>query len=82
LFSENDYGRIEATARLDVIISSKQSFKNKKRASSVPAQDHRARSVSRRRIMGYSTKIGGRIARATQIRAQSTPNQKKFYVVD
>lgn len=69
---ENDYGRIEATARLDIIKSRKSSTKGI-RASSAPSRH--SRSVSRR-IMGYSTKIGGRLALATQTRASSIPTKQ------
>lgn len=71
---ENDYGRIEATARLDIIKSRRTSTRGL-RASSAPNRDRDVRSVSRR-IMGYSTKIGGRMALATQTRASSIPAKK------
>lgn len=74
---ENDYGRIEATARLDIIKSRKSSSRGI-RASSAPTS-RQTRSVSRR-IMGYSTKIGGRMALATQTtRASSIPTKKTIY---
>lgn len=74
---ENDYGRIEATARLDIIKSRKSSTRGI-RASSAPTS-RQTRSVSRR-IMGYSTKIGGRLALATQTtRASSIPSKKSIY---
>lgn len=66
---ENDYGRIEATARLDIIKSKKSSTK-RLRATSAPSRHSRSLS---RRIMGYSTKIGGRLALAGQPRASSIP---------
>lgn len=72
---ENDYGRIEATARLDIIKSQKSSTKGI-RASSAPSRHSRSAS---RRIMGYSTKIGGRMALATQTRASSIPSKKTVY---
>jgi len=72
---ENDYGRIEATARLDIIKSRKSSARGI-RAASDPSRS--SRSVSRR-IMGYSTKIGGRMALATQVRASSIPSKKTVY---
>lgn len=73
---ENDYGRIEATARLDIIKNRKSSTRGI-RASSAPS--NHSRSVSRR-IMGYSTKIGGRMALATQTtRASSIPSKKTVY---
>lgn len=74
---ENDYGRCEATARLDIIKSRKSSARGI-RASSAPTS-RQTRSVSRR-IMGYSTKIGGRMALATQTtRASSIPTKKTIY---
>lgn len=73
---ENDYGRIEATARLDIIKSRKSSSRGI-RASSAPTS-RQTRSVSRR-IMGYSTKIGGRMALA-QTRASSIPTKKTIYL--
>ncbi|KAJ6643194.1 Myosin light chain kinase, smooth muscle [Pseudolycoriella hygida] len=70
---ENDYGRIEATARLDVI-SNKRSTGRGIRTSASPR-----RSISSsRRIMGNSTQIGGRLALACNFRGGSVPN-KKFY---
>lgn len=72
---ENDYGRIEATARLDIIKSRKSSTKGI-RATSAPSRN--SKSVSRR-IMGYSTKIGGRMALSTQTRASSIPSKKTIY---
>lgn len=71
---ENEYGRIEATARLDIIKSNKVNRRGI-RASSAPNRD--TRSISRR-IMGYSTKIGGRMALAGQ-RASSIPAKKTVY---
>lgn len=72
---ENDYGRIEATARLDIIKGGKIQRRGT-RATSAPNRDHDrdSRSMSRR-IMGYSTRIGGRMALAVQ-RAQSIPSKK------
>lgn len=72
---ENEYGRIEATARLDIIKSQKPSTKGL-RAKSAPSRSTRSMS---RRIMGYSTKIGGRMALATQTRASSIPAKKTVY---
>lgn len=73
---ENDYGRIEATARLDIIKSRKSTTKGV-RATSAPSRN--SRSVSRR-IMGYSTKIGGRIVLASQTRSSSIPSKKTVYL--
>lgn len=70
---ENEYGRIEATARLD-IISNRRSSGHGIRTSASPR-----RSISSsRRIMGNSTRIGGRLALACNFRGGSVPN-KKFY---
>jgi hypothetical protein len=71
---ENDYGRIEATARLDIIKSGKL-HRRGIRASSAPNRDSTSMT---RRIMGYSTRIGGRMALATQ-RAQSIPAKQTVY---
>jgi hypothetical protein len=73
---ENDYGRIEATARLDIIKSRKSSGKGIRATSAPSARNSRSAS---RRIMGYSTKIGGRMALATQTRASSIPAKKTVY---
>lgn len=74
---ENDYGRIEATARLDIIKSKRTRDQTKGiRASSAPS--NHSRSVSRR-IMGYSTKIGGRLALASQVRSSSIPSKKVYH---
>lgn len=72
---ENDYGRIEATARLDIIKSNRISTKGI-RATSAPSRNTRSTS---RRIMGYSTKIGGRMALAMQTRASSIPSKKTVF---
>ncbi len=73
---ENDYGRIEATARLDIIKSDKI-HRRGIRASSAPNRSSRSMS---RRIMGYSTRIGGRMALASQQqRSSSIPAKKTVY---
>lgn len=72
---ENDYGRVEATARLDIIKNRKSSARGI-RATSTPSR--RSRSCSRR-IMGYSTKIGGRLALASQMRSSSIPSKKVYH---
>lgn len=75
---ENEYGRIEATARLDIIKGNK-AHRRGIRASSAPNRDSRSLS---RRIMGYSTRIGGRMALASQVpptRASSIPSKKTVY---
>jgi myosin-light-chain kinase len=71
---ENDYGRIEATARLDII--SHRGDSHSVRSTSAPLR----RSLSSsRRIMGYSTKIGGRLALAGQYRASSIPSKRMYH---
>lgn len=71
---ENDYGRIEATARLDIIANKRSGSSRSIRTSASPRRNI---SVSRR-IMGNSTKIGGRIVLATNFRGTSAP-VRKFY---
>lgn len=71
---ENDYGRIEATARLDIIANRRGSTGRSIRTSSSPRRNI---SVSRR-IMGSSTRIGGRLVLATSFRGTSVP-ARKFY---
>ncbi|XP_037942022.1 myosin light chain kinase, smooth muscle-like, partial [Teleopsis dalmanni] len=73
---ENDYGRIEATARLDVICSRRYSKSPSSR--SVRASSSRRNAYIRRRIMGPSTAIGGRMALAAGFRGSSVP-ACKFY---
>lgn len=71
---ENEYGRIEATARLDVIANTRNGAARSIRTSSSPR-----RNVSvTRRLMGNSTRIGGRLALATNFRGTSMP-ARKFY---
>lgn len=72
---ENDYGRIEATARLDVI-KSKSGISKGIRTESAPS---RRSWSSSRRIMGYSTSIGGRMALSCQYRSSSIPSKKVFH---
>lgn len=71
---ENEYGRIEATARLDVIANKRNGADNGIRTSSSPRRNV---SVSRR-LMGNSTRIGGRLVLATNFRGTSVP-ARKFY---
>lgn len=73
---ENDYGRIEATARLDVIGSSRYSKSPSGR--SVRASSSRRNAHMHRRLMGPSTAIGGRMALAAGYRGSSVPSCK-FY---
>ncbi|KAH8321002.1 hypothetical protein KR067_013027 [Drosophila pandora] len=74
---ENDFGRIEATARLDVISSSRYSKSPSVR--SVRASSSRRNAYLYRRIMGPSTAIGGRMALATGYRGSSVPSVKFYH---
>lgn len=71
---ENEYGRIEATARLDIISNRRGGTGQGIRAGS---SSRRGISTSRR-IMGSSTRIGGRLVLATTSRGTSVP-AKTFY---
>lgn len=71
---ENEYGRIEATARLDIIGSGRSAAGRGIRLGSSPRRNI---SVSRR-LMGSSTRIGGRLALATNFRGTSAPT-RNFY---
>ncbi|XP_075167098.1 stretchin-Mlck isoform X2 [Haematobia irritans] len=73
---ENDYGRIEATARLDVIRSSRYSKSPSGR--SIRGSSSRRNAHIYRRLMGPSTAIGGRMALAAGYRGSSVPSCK-FY---
>ncbi|XP_068144679.1 muscle M-line assembly protein unc-89 isoform X5 [Drosophila tropicalis] len=74
---ENDFGRIEATARLDVIRSSRYSKSPSVR--SVRASSSRRNAYLHRRIMGPSTAIGGRMALATGYRGSSVPSVRFYH---
>ncbi|XP_036332534.1 muscle M-line assembly protein unc-89-like [Rhagoletis pomonella] len=74
---ENDYGRIEATARLDVIGRSR--YSRSPSARSVRASSSRRNAHIHRRIMGPSTAIGGRMALATGYRGSSVPSCKFYH---
>lgn len=74
---ENDYGRIEATARLDVIGSSRYSKSPSGR--SVRASSSKRNAFLHRRIMGPSTAIGGRMALAAGFRGSSVPSCKFYH---
>uniref|UniRef100_T1P7Q7 Myosin light chain kinase, smooth muscle n=1 Tax=Musca domestica TaxID=7370 RepID=T1P7Q7_MUSDO len=74
---ENDYGRIEATARLDVIRSSRYSKSPSSR--SIRASSSRRNAYLHRRIMGPSTAIGGRMALAAGFRGSSVPSCKFYH---
>ena len=72
---ENDYGRVEATARLDIIGNRRSAAGRSIRTSASPRRNI---SISRR-IMGNSTKIGGRLALATNLRGSSVPSCKFYH---
>lgn len=74
---ENDYGRIEATARLDVI--SRSRYSRSPSVRSVRATSSKRNAHLRRRIMGPSTAIGGRMALATGYRGSSVPSCKFYH---
>ncbi|XP_033247038.1 titin isoform X8 [Drosophila miranda] len=74
---ENDFGRIEATARLDVIRSSRYSKSPSVR--SVRASSSRRNAYLHRRIMGPSTAIGGRMALASGYRGSSVPSVRFYH---
>ncbi|XP_030081336.1 titin isoform X14 [Drosophila hydei] len=74
---ENDFGRIEATARLDVISSSRYSKSPSTR--SVRASSSRRNAYLYRRIMGPSTAIGGRMALASGFRGSSVPSVRFYH---
>lgn len=72
---ENEYGRIEASARLDIIGSVRSAIGRSIRSDSSP---RRSVSVSRR-IMGSSTRIGGRLVLGANFRGTSAPTRKFYY---
>ncbi|XP_044317905.1 titin isoform X3 [Drosophila rhopaloa] len=74
---ENDFGRIEATARLDVIRSSRYSKSPSVR--SVRASSSRRNAHLYRRLMGPSTAIGGRMALASGYRGSSVPSVRFYH---
>ncbi|XP_014087258.3 myosin light chain kinase, smooth muscle isoform X2 [Bactrocera oleae] len=74
---ENDYGRIEATARLDVI--SRSRYSRSPSVRNVRASSSKRNAHLRRRIMGPSTAIGGRMALATGYRGSSVPSCKFYH---
>lgn len=76
---ENEFGRMEATARLDVLPVRRTSGRGTLRASDSPS-GRRCTSVvtSSRRIMGASTRIGGRLVLAASYRGGSMP-ARQFY---
>lgn len=72
---ENEYGRIETTARLDVICNRKRSTRLQRAVSASPRRPYHWT----RRLRGNSTAIGGRLALACDIRGKSLPPTKRFY---
>lgn len=73
---ENDYGRIETTARLDVITNRRSSTRMMRACSASPRRPYHWT----RRIRGNSTAIGGRLALASDIRGKSLPpSTRRFY---
>ncbi|GAB0100344.1 muscle M-line assembly protein unc-89 [Sergentomyia squamirostris] len=72
---ENDFGRIEATARLDVICCKNRSGRTIRTASASP----RRGGVWSRRLMGNSTAIGGRMALSCDFRRGTSTPARKFY---
>lgn len=72
---ENDYGRIEATARLDILTNRRSGTRTGLRTSASPSRS----ITSSRRIMGNSTRIGGRLALAANFRGTSVPARKFFH---
>lgn len=74
---ENDYGRIEATARLDVISSSRYSKSPSGRG--IRSSSSRRNGNIHRRLMGPSTAIGGRMALACGFRGSSVPDCKFYH---
>lgn len=72
---ENEYGRIEATARLDIIGSGRSAAGRGLRIGSSPRRNI---SVSRR-LMGSSTRVGGRLALAANFRGTSAPTRKYYH---
>lgn len=72
---ENEYGRMEATARLDVLAARRTSGRSTMRASASPGRS----ITSSRRIMGASTRIGGRLVLACNYRGSSVPTARKFF---
>ncbi|XP_030387654.1 titin homolog isoform X3 [Scaptodrosophila lebanonensis] len=74
---ENDFGRIEATARLDVISSSR--YGKSPSTRSVRASSSRRNAYLYRRIMGPSTAIGGRMALASGFRGSSVPSARFYH---
>lgn len=71
---ENEYGRVEATARLDIIGHGRSAAGRGMRVGSSPRRNI---SVSRR-LMGSSTRIGGRLTVASNLRGTSAP-VRRFY---
>lgn len=73
---ENEYGRIETTARLDVLCNRRRQTRLTRAVSASPRRPYHWT----RRIRGHSTAIGGRLALACDIRGKSLPpNTRRFY---
>lgn len=72
---ENEYGRIESTARLDVICGRKRSTRLQRAVSASPRRPY----YWTRRLRGNSTAIGGRLVLACDIRGKSLPPTKRYY---
>lgn len=73
---ENEYGRIETTARLDVICNRRRTTRLQRAVSASPRRPYHWT----RRLRGNSTAIGGRLALASDIRGKSLPpTTRRFY---
>lgn len=72
---ENEYGRIETTARLDVICNRKRTTRLQRAVSASPRKPYNWA----RRLRGNSTAIGGRLALACDLRGKSLPPTSKRY---
>lgn len=72
---ENEYGRIETTARLDIICNRKRTTRMQRAVSASPRKPYHWT----RRLRGNSTAIGGRLALACDVRGKSLPPCKRFY---
>ncbi|XP_055374488.1 titin homolog isoform X1 [Condylostylus longicornis] len=75
---ENDFGRVEATARLDVIAKPRPDRSKSTRAVRSSSRSRSGFHMSRR-IMGPSTQIGGRLALASAFRGSSVPSSKYYH---
>lgn len=73
---ENEYGRVEATARLDVIGNTRNGRSSSKRR--VTASPYNRNLSLTRRLMGSSTAINGRLTLSCSHRGSSVP-ARNFY---